>query len=136
LGGIFQRKLAQITRGPWTLATSADLRFRSVEGATANWPTRVMHWYVDQVLRLGTASVSARHRFLEVQGMLKDASAVLRPDMLIRVLFNQFRRSPMSVTRHEYLDRREDAHFPENYRDHSAEVPQDQNVFMETENIA
>lgn len=84
----FQRKLAQITRGSWTLATSADLRFRSVEGARADWRTRVMHWYVDRVLRLGTANVWARRRFLEVQGMLKQASAILRPDMVARVLLD------------------------------------------------
>jgi 2-polyprenyl-6-methoxyphenol hydroxylase-like FAD-dependent oxidoreductase len=82
----FQHSLRQITRGPWTLATSADLRFRSVEGAKAAWKTRVMHWYVDRVLHLGTKSMWARRRFLEVQGMLKDASAILRPDMLLRVL--------------------------------------------------
>ena len=84
----FQHKLARITRGSWTLATSADLRFRSVEGATADWKTRVMHWYVDRVLRLGTANVWARRRFLEVQGMLKQASAILRPGMVARVLLD------------------------------------------------
>ena len=84
----FQHKLARITHGSWTLATSADLRFRSVEGATADWKTRVMHWYVDRVLRLGTANVWARRRFLEVQGMLKQASAILRPGMVARVLLD------------------------------------------------
>ena len=136
LGEIFQRKLAQITRGPWTLATSADLRFRSVEGATVNWQTRVMHWYVDQVLRLGTASMWARRRFLEVQGMLKDAPAILRPDMLVRVLFNHFRLNSPSGTMNEYLEGKEDTQFPENYRGHPAEVPQEQNMFTKTENIA
>ena len=87
----FQRKLVGITRGPWTLATSADLRFRSVEGARADFRTRIMHWYVDQVLRLGTASVWARRRFLEVQGMLKEASAILGADMISRVLFDMVR---------------------------------------------
>jgi 2-polyprenyl-6-methoxyphenol hydroxylase-like FAD-dependent oxidoreductase len=89
LGETFQRRLTQITRGPWTLATSADLRFRSVEGAQANRLTCAMHWYVDQVLRLGTTSMWARRRFLEVQGMLKNATAILRPDMLLRVLVHQ-----------------------------------------------
>jgi hypothetical protein len=47
-----------------------------------------MHWYVDRVLRLTTKSQWARQRFLEVQGMLRDASAILKPDMLVRVLFD------------------------------------------------
>jgi 2-polyprenyl-6-methoxyphenol hydroxylase-like FAD-dependent oxidoreductase len=91
LGAIFQQKLAATIRGPWILATSADLRFRSVEGAKRTWQTRTMHWYVDRVLRLGTRSVWARRRFLEVQGMLRDASAILRPDMLLRVLLDVLR---------------------------------------------
>jgi 2-polyprenyl-6-methoxyphenol hydroxylase-like FAD-dependent oxidoreductase len=85
-GRIFQQEIARIIQSPWTLATSADLRFRSVEGATANLKTKIMHWYVDQVLRLGTTNQWARRRFLEVQGMLRDASAILKPDMLFRVL--------------------------------------------------
>ena len=87
-GRTFQKEIARIIRSPWTLATSADLRFRSVEGASANWKTSVMHWYVDRVLRAGTADVWARRRFLEVQGMLREASAILKPDMLWHVLLN------------------------------------------------
>jgi len=70
------------------LATSADLRFRSVEGASADWKTRAMHWYVDRVLRAGTVDVWARRRFLEVQGMLREASTILKLDMLWHVLLN------------------------------------------------
>jgi hypothetical protein len=95
-----------------------------------------MHWYVDQVLRLGTTSVWARRRFLEVQGMLKDATSILRPDMLVRVLLNQFRRGSVSNTQHQYLDGREHTHLPEKYRRNSAEVSQEQNTFTETGNIA
>ena len=47
-----------------------------------------MHWYVDQVLRLGTTDQGARRRFLELQGMLREASAILKPDMLFRVLLD------------------------------------------------
>lgn len=61
-----------------------------------------MHWYVDQVLRLGTSSVWARRRFLEVQGMLKDASAILHPDMLLRVLLHQLRRKSVARATREF----------------------------------
>jgi 2-polyprenyl-6-methoxyphenol hydroxylase-like FAD-dependent oxidoreductase len=87
-GRIFQQEIARIIQSPWALATSADLRFRSVEGARANRKTKTMHWYVDQVLRLGTTDQWARRRFLEVQGMLREASAILKPDMLFRVLLD------------------------------------------------
>jgi hypothetical protein len=98
LGRTLQQEIARIIQSPWTLATSADLRFRSVEGAQANRKTKIMHWYVDQVLRLGTTDKWARRRFLEVQGMLREASAILKPDMLARVLLDltasRFRRRP------------------------------------------
>ena len=58
-----------------------------------------MHWYVDQVLRLTTTDQWARRRFLEVQGMLREASAILKPDMLFRVLLDllqpRFLRRPV-----------------------------------------
>ena len=84
----FQQELARIIISPWTLATSADLRFRSVEGARPNWKTRAMHWYVDRVLRAGTIDEWARRRFLEVQGMLREASAILKPDTIWHVLLS------------------------------------------------
>jgi 2-polyprenyl-6-methoxyphenol hydroxylase-like FAD-dependent oxidoreductase len=87
-GRMFQQEIARIIQSPWTLATSADLRFRSAEGAKADGKTKIMHWYVDQVLRLGTRDPWARRRFLEVQGMLREASAILKPDMLSRVVFD------------------------------------------------
>jgi hypothetical protein len=83
--GAFQREVARILRSPWTLATSADLRFSSA-GVGAGLVTRVMHAYVDRVLRLGTVDPWARRRFLEVQGMMREVSAILRPDMLWRVV--------------------------------------------------
>jgi len=50
-----------------------------------------MHWYLDQVLRLGTTDEWVRRRFLEVQGMLRDGSAILKADMLFRVLSSLLR---------------------------------------------
>ena len=136
LGETFQRNLAQITRGPWTLATSADLRFRSVEGARASRITRAMHWYVDQVLRLGTASVWARRRFLEVQGMLKDATAILHPDMLVRVLLHQLHRRFATRPTHAYFQHNERISLKRNYLRHPAGDPQNENLLAETEHIA
>jgi len=78
-------EVARILRSPWTLATSADLRFSSV-GVRPGFVTRIMHAYVDRVLRLGTVDPWARRRFIEVQGMMREVSAILRPDMLWRVI--------------------------------------------------
>ena len=98
LAKTFQQEIAHILHSPWTLATSADLRFSSVEGASAGWSTRFMHSYIDRVLRLGTKDPMARQRFLEVQGMRSEIGAMLRPDMLARVLSAALRpnRSPLA----------------------------------------
>ena len=88
VGRCFQGEVGRILRSPWTLATSADLRFSSV-GVRPGFVARIMHAYVDRVLRLGTVDPRARRRFLEVQGMMREVSAILRPDMLWRVIRTQ-----------------------------------------------
>jgi len=45
-----------------------------------------MHWYIDQVLRLGTKSQTVRKKFLEVQGMLKQPESLFSPSILVPVL--------------------------------------------------
>jgi hypothetical protein len=100
LGRVFQQEIARIVQSPWILATSSDSRYRSVEGARVSRKAKVMHWYLDQVLRLGTTDKWVRRRFLEVQGMLRDGSAILKPDMLFRVLLGLLRsRVPRHPTR-------------------------------------
>ena len=96
MGRTFQREVARILHSPWTLATSSDLRFSSVTGARAGFVTRFMHAYIDRVLRLSTVDPWARRRFLEVQGMMRELSAVLRPDMLWRIACN---RVPVATAR-------------------------------------
>jgi 2-polyprenyl-6-methoxyphenol hydroxylase-like FAD-dependent oxidoreductase len=82
----FQKRLAQINRAPWTLATSVDQRFTSCEGPKANWNTRFMQNYVAWVLKAATRSSSVRRRFLEVQGMLKGPGTLFRPAVVLQVL--------------------------------------------------
>jgi len=98
MGRTFQREVARILRSPWTLATSSDLRFASVAGGHAGLIRRFMHAYIDRVLRLGTVDPWARCRFLAVQGMMREISAVLRPDMMWRVISTQLTSRPRSIS--------------------------------------
>jgi len=82
----FQKEVARINSAPWMLATSEDLRFRTVEGVKAPWSTKLMHGYVDRVLGLGTQNPRIRRQFLEVQGMVKGPGALFRPSLMARVL--------------------------------------------------
>ena len=107
IGRTFQREVARILRSPWTLATSSDLRFLLVTGARAGPLTRFMHAYIDRVLRLSTVDPWARRRFLEVQGMTREISAVLRPDMLWRILRTSITRKILPAKQIAMLARSE-----------------------------
>jgi 2-polyprenyl-6-methoxyphenol hydroxylase-like FAD-dependent oxidoreductase len=92
----YQKNLARINSAPWTLSTGEDLRFRNTEGATPSFSTKLMHRYIDHVLRLGTKSRFIRKRFLEVQGMLKRPESLFSPLVLLRVLSNTIFEHPAS----------------------------------------
>ena len=86
----FQRRLARINSAPWMLATSEDLRYRGVEGAKAGRATKLMHWYMNHVLRSATRSKSVRTRFLQVQGMLNGPGVIFRPSVVMEVAKQAF----------------------------------------------
>jgi 2-polyprenyl-6-methoxyphenol hydroxylase-like FAD-dependent oxidoreductase len=90
LGQRFQQKLAKINTEPWLLSTGQDYRYRSTEGGSPDWKTRLMHRYMNQVIRLSTEEVSVRRRLLEVFNMLEPPAALLRPRIFIQALRRAF----------------------------------------------
>jgi 2-polyprenyl-6-methoxyphenol hydroxylase-like FAD-dependent oxidoreductase len=87
LARTFHAKLAKVNLAPWMLATSEDYRYLGTEGRSTDRATRIMHGYVDQVMRLSTRSVPVRRTFLRVQQMLDSPGALFRPSVLVRVLW-------------------------------------------------
>jgi 2-polyprenyl-6-methoxyphenol hydroxylase-like FAD-dependent oxidoreductase len=85
----FQRGLAKVNKGPWLLATGQDLRYPRVEGARPGRATRLMHGYLDRLMPLITRDRHVRRRFLEVLHMTRSVSALFRPDIVWRVLFDR-----------------------------------------------
>jgi hypothetical protein len=57
-----------------------------VEGASQRLHQKALHWYIDRVAALSTRDRSVRHRYLNVFGMRKPASALFQPWVLWRVL--------------------------------------------------
>ena len=88
----FQRRLAQLNRAPWMLATGESMRFRGAEGQKAGWRTKLMHRYIDLVLRCATHSVPVRRRFLQVQGMLKGPATIFQLSVVWQVVKEAFRQ--------------------------------------------
>lgn len=89
----FQRQVARLSTLPWILSTSEDLRYSTVEGAQATLTNRLMHRYVDHVLRLSTKSPIVRKRSLKVFHMLQSPATLFHPGTVARVLWEAAKRS-------------------------------------------
>jgi hypothetical protein len=81
----FQRRLAKVNSVPWMLATGEDLRYRTT-GMPATRGTRMMHWYLDQVMALSTENASVRRVLMEAFNMLRQPSALFQPRIMLCVL--------------------------------------------------
>ncbi|GAB4198065.1 MAG: hypothetical protein Fur006_47430 [Coleofasciculaceae cyanobacterium] len=82
----FQKKLAKVIATPWMLATSEDFRVRQTQGGTAGGVIRLMHWYMNGVMRLSTEDTKVCLVLLEVMHMIEQPTALLRPSILIEIL--------------------------------------------------
>lgn len=82
----FQRRLAKANAAPWLLATGEDFRYRGVEGGAPGVVTRLMHRYMDAVVRLATRDEVVRRVLLENVHMLKTPPSLFHPRVSLRVL--------------------------------------------------
>jgi 2-polyprenyl-6-methoxyphenol hydroxylase-like FAD-dependent oxidoreductase len=82
----FQRRLAEVIRVPWTLATAEDVRYRGAEGAKPGMADRVMQWYVDQVMAVSTYDRRVRKALLRVFTMTHGPQVLFHPRVLGAVL--------------------------------------------------
>lgn len=82
----FQRKLAQMLKDPWLMATSEDFRWEGTEGGKPNLMTRLMHGYMDQVAKLALFDGDIYQTFAEVIHMVHSPSALMRPKIVMQVL--------------------------------------------------
>ena len=82
----FQKRLAKANAAPWLLATGEDFRYRGVVGGTPNASTRLMHRYMDAVMRLATRDEVVRRVLLENVHMLKTPPSLFHPRVSLRVL--------------------------------------------------
>ncbi|MGH9940744.1 MAG: NAD(P)/FAD-dependent oxidoreductase [Pyrinomonadaceae bacterium] len=82
----FQRRLADINRGPWGLATSSDYRYREVAAAPPGLSTRLMHRYLDEIIQLSTERPEVRRVLMEVFHMLRPPTALFGPGVVRHVV--------------------------------------------------
>jgi len=86
----FQKRVAKLVAGPWALTTGEDLRWPATQGGKITAKVKLMHWYIEQVIRLIPTSEEVFHRFQEVNHMLKSPAALFHPAVLGRVLRQAF----------------------------------------------
>ena len=82
----FQRRLPQVLKAPWLLATGEDFRWPTTEGGKPDAATRVAHWYVDRVFEIMSSRADVVETFLAVQHLLAAPTALFRPTIFARVM--------------------------------------------------
>lgn len=82
----FQKQLAKVNTVPWLMATGDDFRWPTTEGRQPDFMTRLMHRYLDQVMRVASERASVYKVFAEVIHLLKPPSTFFQPGILAQVL--------------------------------------------------
>jgi 2-polyprenyl-6-methoxyphenol hydroxylase-like FAD-dependent oxidoreductase len=82
----FQQQLARSNAPAWLMATGEDLRYPTTEGARPDLPTRLMHRYVDRVIRVATQNQTVNRTFFNAMHMLTPPTALFRPAVLLPTL--------------------------------------------------
>lgn len=100
----FQKRLAKANAAPWLLATSEDFRYRGIEGGTPGVMTRLMHRYMDAVVRLATRDEVVRRVFLENMHMLKTPPSLFHPRVSLRVLADSLGLTPRHARTHSKVE--------------------------------
>ncbi|MBV9388121.1 MAG: hypothetical protein JOZ78_17000 [Chroococcidiopsidaceae cyanobacterium CP_BM_ER_R8_30] len=82
----FQKQLAKTNSVPWLMATGEDFRWPNTKGGRPDFATRLMHWYIDQVMELAGENAEAYRVFVEVMHLLKPPTALFQPSILVQIL--------------------------------------------------
>jgi 2-polyprenyl-6-methoxyphenol hydroxylase-like FAD-dependent oxidoreductase len=86
----FQKRLFRLTKNPWLLSITEDLRYPDVEGAKPDLMTRFSQRYFDLVAMAMAQDNTVAKAFYEAMNMLTPPTAMMRPAILLRVLRYHF----------------------------------------------
>jgi 2-polyprenyl-6-methoxyphenol hydroxylase-like FAD-dependent oxidoreductase len=98
----FQKRLANVNKAPWLMATGEDYRYPNTDGAGPGVMTKFMHRYMEHVLRLATQNVAVRSVLLRAFNILVPPATLFQPRVLFRVLLQMLspvREPPQPVDR-------------------------------------
>lgn len=92
-----QKRLAKMVSGPWDMATGEDLRWPATRGGKITLKTRLMQWYMYQVLCLIPESAEIFRRFQQVNHMVKPLPIMFHPSVLLPVMKRTFLPQPKTA---------------------------------------
>jgi len=101
----FQRRHAKLAASSWALTTGEDLRWPATQGGKITPKVKLMHWYIEQVMRLIPKSEDVFRRFQQVNHMLKSPAALFHPAVLGPVLRQALAPRPRAVSLAEAQER-------------------------------
>ncbi len=79
----FQQELAKTIAVPWTFTTGEDSRYPTTEGSHQDPQTRITQWLLDGMMLYATENREAFRTLVEVMHMVKQPTAILRPDFVL-----------------------------------------------------
>lgn len=82
----FHKQLATLLETPWLLATSDDFRWETTEGGKPSPVTRLVHRYMDQVLKVATDDPQVFLVFIQVAHLMANPTILFQPSVLLQVL--------------------------------------------------
>jgi 2-polyprenyl-6-methoxyphenol hydroxylase-like FAD-dependent oxidoreductase len=88
LGHAFHRAASKSNAGAWLMATGEDLRYPSTVGGKRDLPTKLIHRYLDRVIRVATEDRDVNTAFTNVIQLVSPPTSLFKP----RVLFPALKR--------------------------------------------
>lgn len=81
-----RKGIAAVTKNPWVMSSSEDVRFATTTGGPSGALVRVQHRYLDRVLALATTDPHVCAAFQDVMSLVAPPTALFRPSVLVPVL--------------------------------------------------
>jgi flavin-dependent dehydrogenase len=82
----FHERQARVVKGAWMMATSYDYRVPGCVGGPAPLYQRMMHKYIERVLKLVTKDPFVARTFAEVLHLRRQPAALLSPGIVMRAI--------------------------------------------------
>ncbi|MER5864934.1 FAD-dependent oxidoreductase [Kitasatospora sp. NPDC002040] len=84
--GAARRAVAAVTKNPWVMSSTEDVRFATTAGGPSGALIRFQHRYLDRVLARSTTNAHVCDRFQQVMSLVAPPTALFHPSVLVPVL--------------------------------------------------